>query len=72
MWEFLAEVHAHIDSLEGRVLYRFSDIEAPNLGKIKKKVATLQAEIYSLIENNIPSIPQVIPLVVQLSPQYGP
>lgn len=68
MLEFIAAHIAYINVFESWVLAQFSDIEDPNLGGIQKQVATLQAEVCSLIKSQILDIPLAIPIFAQFVP----
>lgn len=61
MLEFTAELHFRVDAFNGRVLARYSNIEAPNLGEIQEEVATLRVEVHSLTRSHILAIPPVMP-----------
>lgn len=45
---------------EGQVSVQFRDIQSPNLAGIKKEVAMLYTEVYSLVESQILAIPLII------------
>lgn len=56
-----------IDAFERRMAYRFTAIEMPFLGGIRKEMGTLRVEVLSLIESYMIIISSIKPSAIQSS-----